>query len=96
MTMDVRHDSLSQIACLFDPVIGRLFGDGDIVDVGFAHAGIGDAHELRLSAEFLERGTARVSHRRADIPVPLIEPGPFSCFPKGTRSDTSLTYRPPF
>src|SRR5471032_942086 len=36
-------------------IVGRLAGDGDVVHMAFAQARAGDAHELRLFMEFLDR-----------------------------------------
>lgn len=42
-----------------DAVVGRFFGDGDIVHMTFTHAGVGDAHVLGLRAHLVDvPGTA--------------------------------------
>src|SRR5882757_11422274 len=46
-------------------VVRALARDGDVVDVAFAQARAGDAHELRLLMELGQVPRADVSHRRA-------------------------------
>src|SRR5471030_2967516 len=43
-------------------VIRRFASHGDIVDVAFAQARAGDAHELRLFMKFLDRAAACIAH----------------------------------
>src|SRR5436305_3841668 len=45
-------------------VIRAFAGDGDVVDVAFAQAGCGDAHELRLLTELGKVFRPDISHRR--------------------------------
>src|SRR6266853_4773218 len=45
-------------------VIRAFAGDGDVVDVAFAQAGSGDAHELRLLMELGKVFRPDISHRR--------------------------------
>src|SRR5256885_6651259 len=45
-------------------VIRAFAGDGDVVDVAFAQAGSGDAHELRLLTELGKVFRPDISHRR--------------------------------
>src|SRR5258705_4985496 len=45
-------------------VIRAFTGDGDVVDVAFAQAGAGDAHELRLLMQLGKVFRPDISHRR--------------------------------
>src|ERR1700749_2284960 len=38
----------------FAPIVRRFLGDGHVMDVALAHAGAGDAHELRPGAHDLD------------------------------------------
>src|SRR5437763_3654495 len=53
-------------------VIRAFAGDGDVVDVAFAQAGSGDAHELRLLMELGKISGADISHRGAQAPRELM------------------------
>src|SRR5579859_4907775 len=61
------HQALNQkrASRSFDMIIGSLAGDDDVVDVAFAQAGAGDAHESRLLLQLENRGAAQVSHAGA-------------------------------
>src|SRR5678810_882342 len=60
---------------LLRPVIGRLFDDGDVVHVAFAHARRGDAHELRPCAHLFDRAAAGIPHRSAQSARKLVHDG---------------------
>src|SRR5687767_9270093 len=45
-----------------DTVVGRFFRDRDVVNVAFAHTGVGDANELGARAHFLNGLAAGVTH----------------------------------
>ena len=47
---------------LFARVVGRFFGDLNVVGMGLAQAGRGDADELGAVAEFVERSRSDVAH----------------------------------
>src|SRR5512133_795419 len=49
-------------ACSADTVIRGFLGDGHVVDMAFAHARAGDAHEFGLRAHLVDVGAARVTH----------------------------------
>src|SRR6267154_5188921 len=53
-------------------VIRALARDGDVVDMAFAQARAGDAHELRLLMELGEVSRADIPHRRAQSPGELM------------------------
>src|ERR1700733_13730542 len=53
-------------------VVWTLARDGDVVDVAFAQACAGDAHELRLVMEFGEVFRADISHRRTQAAGELV------------------------
>src|SRR6266704_3843748 len=53
-------------------VVRAFAGDGDVVDVTFAQAGSGDAHELRLLMELGKVPGADISHRSAQAPRELM------------------------
>src|SRR5512139_1378022 len=58
-----------------DAVIRRFLGDLHVVHVAFAHAGAGDAHELRLRAHLLDAARAGVDHRGAQATGELVQDG---------------------
>src|SRR5215471_20419096 len=57
---------------LFDAVVGGFLGDDHVVDVGFAQAGGGDAHEATLFREFRERAGADIAHARLEAAHELV------------------------
>src|SRR6202041_2565074 len=58
-----------------DPVVGRFFGDGHIVNVTLAHAGTGDADELRASTHLFDAAAAGVAHGGAQAARQLVQYG---------------------
>src|SRR5439155_242000 len=44
-------------------VVGSFARDGDVMDMAFAQARAGDAHELRLAVEFRDGAATGVPHR---------------------------------
>src|ERR1700681_4519151 len=54
-------------------IVRALAGNGDVVDVAFAGAGAGDAHELRLLAQLLEVAGADVAHGGAEPTGELVQ-----------------------
>src|SRR5947208_2868881 len=46
-------------------IVRAFTGDGDVVDVAFAQARAGDAHELRLFMELGQIASADITHCRA-------------------------------
>src|SRR5262249_45140476 len=55
------------------PVVGRLLGDADVVDVTFPHAGIGDAHEHRAGAHVADVAAAGIAHGSAPSARELVQ-----------------------
>src|SRR3954452_22440583 len=60
---------------LLRSVIGRFFGDGDVVDVALAHAGRRDANDAGLALQFRDRAAAAVAHTGAQSANQLIDDG---------------------
>jgi hypothetical protein len=56
-------------------VVRRFLGDRDVVHVALAHAGAGDAHELRPRAHLVDVVAAGVAHRRAQAAGELVHDG---------------------
>ncbi len=56
-------------------VIGRLAGDGDVVDMAFTQAGIGDAAEHGVATQIIDGRRARVAHRRTQTAGQLVNNG---------------------
>ncbi len=51
-----------QTALLTHAVVGGFFGDGDIVNMAFGHACVGDADKLRLGTHFSQVRTTGITH----------------------------------
>src|SRR5512141_3136809 len=60
---------------LFHPVVRRFFRDLHVVDVALAHAGRGDANQLRLALQRGDVGRAAVAHARAQSADELMDHG---------------------
>ena len=54
------------------PVIGCFFGNGDIMDVTFCHAGTGNLHEFRPRAHLVDRVATCIAHRSAHAADQLV------------------------
>src|SRR6188508_92533 len=62
-------------AFLGHAVVRRFLGDLHVVHVALAHAGPGDAHELRIGAHGGDAGAARVAHGGAQATRELMNDG---------------------
>src|ERR1700712_4508382 len=69
-------------------VVRRFLGDLHVVDVGFSHAGAGDADEFRLGAHFLNVGAAGVAHGRTQAAHQLVNDGAQRAFIGNAAFDT--------
>src|SRR5688572_2968950 len=58
----IRSRLLLDTTLLLDTVVGRLFGDDDVVNVRLAQAHGGGADELRLGAQVVDGAAPRVAH----------------------------------
>src|SRR5689334_12046949 len=58
---------------LFDSVVGGFLGDGDVVDVAFAQAGVADTDEARLLLDLGDAGAADVSHAALETADELVD-----------------------
>src|SRR5690606_32526194 len=56
-----------------EAVVRCLARDGHRVRVGFAQAAAGDAYELRLRPQLVDRGAAEVPHPRAQAADQLVD-----------------------
>src|SRR6185437_6480832 len=56
-------------------IIRAFAGDGDVVDMAFAQARAGDAHEARLALEFGDGLRADVAHGGAQAAGELVDDG---------------------
>src|SRR6516225_5766235 len=61
----MRMRSMAEIPDSVDVIVGRLFGDLHVVDVGLAHSRGGDLDEFRAGAHILDGAATGVAHARA-------------------------------
>src|SRR5678815_2069508 len=60
-------------APLLHPVVRRLLGDDDVVDVALAEPAGGDADEARVPPELLDRSATGVAHAAPDAAEHLVD-----------------------
>src|ERR1035438_3711822 len=58
---------------LLDTVVGRLFGDDDVVHVRLAQPHGRRAHEARLGAQIFDRAAAGIAHPRLEPADELVD-----------------------
>src|SRR3569833_1555583 len=57
----------------FDSVVGSFLGNGDVVDVAFAEAGVADANEARLLLYLGDAGAADIPHAALETADELVD-----------------------
>src|SRR5580765_8863542 len=65
--------SCTRLRSVPDLVVGSFFDDLHVVDVGFAHPGGGDLHELHPGAHRVDVLAAAVAHARAHSTHELLD-----------------------
>ena len=68
---------MSPVSCslLLDVVVGGFAGNDDVVDVGFAETGVGDANEAGVSLEVGDGFAAEIAHAGAEAADELKDHG---------------------